>query len=66
MEKHTTLRNRITKHYVRSAGAILALTAVFKRLDVAEYYFRQTFDGQELLFPVHFVRENGTWKVPEF
>ncbi len=42
------------------------LTPVFIRNDTAEYYFEQTVDGQLLLFPVEFVKENGVWKIEEF
>ena len=42
------------------------LTPVFIRSDTAEYYFEQTIDGQLLLFPVEFVKENGEWRIMQF
>ena len=47
-------------------NAIGTLTPVFVKNDMAEYYFEQTIDGQLLLFPVEFVKENGVWKILEF
>jgi hypothetical protein len=42
------------------------LTPVFINNDTAEYYFQHAIEGNLLLFPVEFVRENGLWKVMEF
>lgn len=42
------------------------LTPVYIQADEAEYYFEQPINGQILLFPVEFVKENGVWKILEF
>jgi hypothetical protein len=42
------------------------LTPVYIENNLAQYYFEQTISGQTLLFPVQFVKENGTWKLFEF
>jgi sugar lactone lactonase YvrE len=42
------------------------LTPAYIENDLAQYYFEQTVGGQTFLFPVQFVRENGTWKIFEF
>lgn len=42
------------------------LSPVFIKNDAAEFYFEQTVNGQLLLFPVEFGRENGVWKIVEF
>jgi hypothetical protein len=34
--------------------------------DEAEGYFTKTIGGQVITFPVHFVKENGVWKILEF
>jgi hypothetical protein len=47
-------------------NAIGPLTPVYIENDLAEYYFEQTIEGQLLLFPVEFVKENGAWKIVEF
>jgi len=47
-------------------NAIGTLSPVYIRNDTAEYCFYQTIDGHQLLFPVDFVKENGTWKISEF
>jgi hypothetical protein len=47
-------------------NAIGLLHPVFIRSDTAQYYFEQTIDGQLLLFPVDFVKENGVWKIMQF
>ena len=47
-------------------NAIVPLTPVFIENGEAEYYFEQTVEGQLILFPVEFVKENGAWKVVEF
>jgi hypothetical protein len=47
-------------------NAIGTQSPVYIRNDTAEYYFQQTIDGQQLLFPVDFVKENGVWKISEF
>lgn len=41
-------------------------TPVYIRNNLAQYYFEQTVNGATLLFPIQFVRENGTWKIFEF
>jgi len=46
--------------------AIGTLSPVYIRNNTAEYYFEQTIGGQQLLFPVDFVKENGVWKISEF
>ncbi len=47
-------------------NAIGTLTPVFISNDTAEYYFERNINGQTLLFPVEFMRENGVWKIDEF
>jgi Glucodextranase, domain B len=47
-------------------NAIGTLSPVYIRNDTAEYYFQQTIGGQQLLFPVDFVKENGVWKISGF
>lgn len=47
-------------------NAIGTLTPVYIEGDQAQYYFEQTIEGQLLLFPVDFVKENGVWKILEF
>jgi len=42
------------------------LTPVSINDTTAEYYFEQTVNGQVLLFPVEFVKENGVWKILQF
>ena len=47
-------------------NAIGALTPVFIKKDTAQYYFERTIEGELLLFPVDFVKENGMWKILGF
>jgi hypothetical protein len=47
-------------------NAMGTLTPVYIEGDQAQYYFEQTIEGQLLLFPVDFVKENGVWKILEF
>lgn len=42
------------------------LTPVFIKDEKAKYYFEQTVNGQLLIFPVEFVKENGVWKILDF
>jgi hypothetical protein len=42
------------------------LTPVYIESGLAEYYFEQTVEGIPLLFPVEFIKEDGTWKILEF
>jgi alpha-tubulin suppressor-like RCC1 family protein len=51
---------------ISDIGQIGTLTPVYIKNDKAEYYFEQTVNGQLLLFPVEFVKENGVWKILEF
>ena len=52
--------------HVPISAPIGPLTPVFIENDTAQYYFEQTIEGEVFLFPVEFVKENGTWKVLEF
>ena len=47
-------------------GQIGNLTPVFIYDDTAEYYFDQDVEGNTIIFPVKFVKENGVWKIQSF
>jgi hypothetical protein len=47
-------------------NAIGTLTPVYVEGNKAQYYFEQTIQGNLLLFPVDFIKENGKWKIMSF
>jgi alpha-tubulin suppressor-like RCC1 family protein/DNA-binding beta-propeller fold protein YncE len=51
---------------ISDMNQIGTLTPVSINDTTAEYYFEQTVNGQLLLFPVEFVKENGVWKILQF
>ena len=55
-----------TAQTISDINDIGTLTPVFIKNDTAEYYFEQTINGQLTLFPVEFVKENGSWKILEY
>jgi hypothetical protein len=55
-----------TAKTISDINDIGSLTPAYINSGIAQYYFEQTVNGQTLLFPVQFVKENGTWKIFEF
>jgi NHL repeat len=55
-----------TSDVISDVSQIGPLTPIFIKDETAKYYFEQTIDGQPLIFPVEFIKENGVWKIQEF
>jgi len=55
-----------TANTIAAISQIGELTPVYILDDRAEYYFRKTFGGQSITFPVEFDKEAGVWKILEF
>lgn len=55
-----------TNELVKMISEIPAISPVSIEREEAEYYFQQTVDGVLLTFPIHFVKENGRWKIREY
>ena len=47
-------------------NAMGTLTPVFIYGGAAQYYFTIDISGQNVIFPVEFVKENGKWKISDF
>ena len=45
---------------------IPAIAPVFIDRNEAQYRFDQVVQGTTISFPIHFIRENGTWKILEY
>jgi len=55
-----------TNELAQTMSEIPPLSPVSIERDKAEYYFEQKVDGVLITFPVHFVKENGKWKIMEY
>lgn len=55
-----------TASTISAISQIGTLTPDYIGSDQAECYFTNTVDGQDITFPVQFVKENGVWKILEF
>jgi NHL repeat len=55
-----------TNNTVSAISQMGTLTPVYIQDDEAEYYFINIINGQAIMFPVKFDKENGVWKILEF
>jgi hypothetical protein len=51
---------------ISAISQIGTLMPVYIHDEEAEYYFTNMVNGQVIIFPVKFDKENGVWKVLEF
>jgi len=55
-----------TNELVKIISDIPAISPISIEREQAQYYFQQPVDGVLITFPIHFVRENGRWKIMEY
>ena len=55
-----------TAEVIQSMGAVGQLTPIYVGDEDAQYYFTTSVGGQDLVFPVTLVRENGQWRIRRF
>jgi hypothetical protein len=55
-----------TNSVMADIAQIGTLTPVFIKNDRAEYSFQKNIEGQTILFPVDFMKQNGVWKLKSF
>jgi len=63
---HQTYLAMGTNELVKIMTEIPPISPISIERDQAEYYFKQLVDGVLITFPIHFVKENGKWKIMEY